>query len=178
MTWSHPLSLQADFSKLWGTCDKGWITAGLENRLWNGQQGDTWGCSLSRPHLTWAAMFFFVHLVCLLIQLSGDMTTLWSPSFVHLPHSLSIPGTGDLMKSLVTMNDPSHPFFFLSAFWMRSGFSRLQKNTKKNGFAYFCTYCSCSGMCALSVKPQHYQRQTWGSLEELVLSLFSSTSWT
>ena len=61
--------------------------------------------SSSWPQLTRAAMFFFVYVICLLILLPGDVTSLSlslsptlslspspflppSPSFVHLPHSI------------------------------------------------------------------------------------------
>lgn len=104
--------------QLWGSCR---TKAGLRFLL----MMDTlksWPASCLRmsllsplwPHLTSAAMFLFVHLVCLLIQPPGGMTT---PSPPSLPQPLSLfisplsvhlfPGTGDLMKISDTTSDLS-----------------------------------------------------------------------
>lgn len=65
------------------------------------------------PRLTRAATSSFVHLICLLIVLPGDLTMLSVSLWIAYllcppPPSPSIPATGDLMKNLVTMSDLSH----------------------------------------------------------------------
>lgn len=103
-----------------GALDRLDYSGSCSKRLWNGQQCRACGhlCCLHYD-LTWltgAPMFFFVLLMCLLIRLPGDMTTLClsilslppSPFLCFpSPHSPFIPGTGDLMKSSVTTSDLS-----------------------------------------------------------------------
>lgn len=65
------------------------------------------------PRLTRAATSSFVHLICLLIVLPGDLTMLAVSLWIAYllcppPPSPSIPATGDLMKNSVTMSDLSH----------------------------------------------------------------------
>lgn len=120
--------------------------------------------SLSWPHLTTAAVLLFVHLMCLLILLPGDMTTLCHSlalplslsCFVSLslssplstsPLTPSIPGTGDLMNSSVTMNDLAlhqHLFFecVCMCVWGSSGLIQQASN-----FLFFLQHSHLGFIC-------------------------------
>lgn len=82
------------------------------------------------PHLTAAAMFLFVHLVCLLIQLPRghdySVSVPQTPSLFTTPRP-SIPGTADLMKSSVTTSDLSAIVFPHVIWWVLNleGFKNL-----------------------------------------------------
>lgn len=79
-------------SELWGSCR---TKAGLQFVLMM-ETLKCWAVLCLRmsllsplwPHLTAAAMFLFVHLMCLLIQLPGGMTTLPPPPLFTTPLSI------------------------------------------------------------------------------------------
>lgn len=73
---------------------------------------------------------------------------------------------------------PNHCIvIYFSPSRVRFDFSRLLKIKRQPTLlpAYFCTYCCCSAAWVWSVKPEYYQRQTGGSLEERIPACFASS---